>query len=236
MRWRLNKLDWPYALGELIIVTVGVLIALAIDQWNSDRLARMEEAEVIERLIFDMQADVRSLENGLTLLDRKEASLRRLTSTLGNTNNRPEDATEFLSDVIYAAQYGWVQGGVRRSTFDELLGSGKFSLIQDTELRGAITSYYALYESSWTRIDERETEYPHLSYRLVPRVDEFDLKPGLSDSDLDQLVTGVLESSIRDYVMAEENLALFTRRMINVMQPESLQTLGELEAYRDAIR
>ena len=52
----------------------------------------------------------------------------------------------------------------------------------------------------------------------------------------DQLVTGVLESSIGDYVMAEENLALFTRRMINLVQPESLRLVTELEAYRDALR
>lgn len=43
MRWRLRKLDWGYALGELIIVTAGVLIALAIDEWNSDRLNRVDE-------------------------------------------------------------------------------------------------------------------------------------------------------------------------------------------------
>ena len=36
MLWRKFKLDWQYALGELVIVTLGVLVALAINQWNDD--------------------------------------------------------------------------------------------------------------------------------------------------------------------------------------------------------
>ena len=57
MRWRLHRLDWPYAVGELIIVVAGVLIALAVDQWNSDRLERVEEVEIIEQLISDLNID-----------------------------------------------------------------------------------------------------------------------------------------------------------------------------------
>jgi hypothetical protein len=36
MFWRKLKLDWSYAIGELIIVTVGVLIALGVNQWQQD--------------------------------------------------------------------------------------------------------------------------------------------------------------------------------------------------------
>ena len=38
--WRKFKLDWSYAIGGLFIVTLGVLVALAIGQWNSETLER----------------------------------------------------------------------------------------------------------------------------------------------------------------------------------------------------
>ena len=41
MLWRKFKLDWKYAIGELFIVVAGVLLALAIDQWNERRLERL---------------------------------------------------------------------------------------------------------------------------------------------------------------------------------------------------
>jgi hypothetical protein len=40
MFWRKFKLDWTYAIGELVIVTLGVLVALGIQQWNEDRLEK----------------------------------------------------------------------------------------------------------------------------------------------------------------------------------------------------
>ena len=58
MFWRKFKMDWPYAFGELFIVTIGVLIALAFGEWNSDRLERAEEFDVLSRLISDIEMDV----------------------------------------------------------------------------------------------------------------------------------------------------------------------------------
>ena len=235
MRWRLLKLNWSYGIGELIIVIAGVLIALAIDQWNSNRLDRVEERMIVQRLASDVRANIERLEIGLSVLDEKEASLIRVTSALSQNGVRPDDPTEFLRAVIIGANYGWNQAGMQRATYDELIGSGKFNLIEHTDLRWKITEYYELYEESWIRIAERETEYPHLSYRLVPRRDEFDLKPNLSGVQLEQLVTKVMESSISDHITAEQNLALFIRKMINMMLPRSRELRDQLEAYGESI-
>ena len=57
MLWRKIKLDWSYAIGELAIVTLGVLVALAIDQWNDDRNAQAEERAILDRLLVDLDQD-----------------------------------------------------------------------------------------------------------------------------------------------------------------------------------
>jgi hypothetical protein len=36
-------MEWSYAIGELFVVTIGVLIALTIGEWNNERLERTEE-------------------------------------------------------------------------------------------------------------------------------------------------------------------------------------------------
>ena len=69
MRWRLSKLNWSYGLGELIIVIVGVLTALSVDQWNSDRLDRLEEGRIVEQLTSDLNTDLMNLANLLRLLN-----------------------------------------------------------------------------------------------------------------------------------------------------------------------
>ncbi len=149
--------------------------------------------------------------------------------------DRPEETTAFLGDVIYGAQYGWNQNVAQRITFDELLGSGAFGLIQDSALRTAISDYYEVAAGEQRRIDERETEYPSASYRLVPRQDEFELEPGLSEAQLERLVTGVLESSIQEHVISEINFARFARRSHESVVQAATSLLSELEAYRNSL-
>ena len=144
MQWRFLKLNWPYAVGELLIVTMGVLIALAINEWNSDRLERAEEVLIVERLVSDLQSDLRGYQRGLEFLPRKEESLRRLHSVLMSADSMPRDLTRFLQDVIHGSNYGWNQYRASRTTFDELLGSGKLGLIRSADVRTAIGEYYEL--------------------------------------------------------------------------------------------
>jgi len=58
MFWRKFKLDWSYAIGELIIVTAGVLIALGVNQWQQDRGDLVLELTYADRLKADLQEDI----------------------------------------------------------------------------------------------------------------------------------------------------------------------------------
>ena len=84
-------------------------------------------------------------------------------------------------------------------------------------------------------IDERETEYPHLSYRLVPRSGEFELALGLSETQVERLVSGIFESSLREHVISEINLAGFIATRFEELLQEALELLSELEAYRGRV-
>ena len=251
MRWRLLRLNWAYGVGELAIVVVGVMIALGFEQWNSDRLDRVEEVEIIERLIADLKSDLQDLGNQASAVIEKEASLLRVRSILATENARPDDPAGFLRDVIDGANYGWNQMEAQRTTFNELLGSGKYSLIRDAGLREKISKYYDRDRDTHQRIDERETDFPHFSYRLVPRQDEgrneagdpgenLDVGPviesGLGSPDIEQLVTGVFASPIRDHINAEINLARFIGNRGALLRSECLDLVGQLESYRDTIR
>ena len=164
------QIPWLRVFVEGVVIVASILLAFGLQAWWDGVQERIEEREIIERLISDVQADIQGIVGeGLNSLPRKERSLSRVDSVLGESDARPRDPVLFLGDVIYGAQYGWNQYGTRRTTFDELLGSGAFSLIRGTELRESISSYYTAHLTAQNRIDERETEYPHISYRLVPR-------------------------------------------------------------------
>ena len=242
MFWRKFKLDWSYAIGELFIVTLGVLVALAIGQWNSERLQRAEEFDVLSRLVSDVETDLAFFDLRLNAIDHKEASLLRVRTALSNGD--PVDAAEFLRDIIVGANFGWHQGFATRTTFDDLLGSGRLRVIADPDVRTLIAAYYELNNDSEIRIDERETEYPHISYRLVPRnrattaevgVSELGLEPGLGDEILNQLVKVAQQSSVGRHVIAEINLARFIRGITTKLQTEARELVTQLNEYQAKI-
>lgn len=244
MKWRKLKLDWSYAVGELFIVVVGVLIALAIDQWNDDRLERLEEIDAIARLLADVKTDVQEFDFRLKAVAEKEESLLRVGAELARDTG--SDPATLLNDIITGADFGWNQGLARRATYDNLIGSGKLVIIADSSIRSQIADYYRYYQDSHNRIDERETEYPALSYRLVPRqirpsqdegvVWERDVDSGLSETELAEIVASVRASSLPDHVIAELNLARFIREIELDLRDRAESVIGDLEEYQRSLQ
>lgn len=242
MFWRKFKLDWTYALGELFIVTAGVLIALALDGWNSARLERAHERDLVARLMADIDGDLRRYDYQIKAIDRKEESLLRVRATFAT--NGPIDAAGFLRDIVDGANFGWSQVTAQRATFDDLLQSGRLALIEDADVRALIAAYYAASTQAIIRIDERETAYPDLSYQLVPRgptvksaggLGEGSVEPGLRDDALNQLVKSVRQSRIEDHVIAEVNLARFIRGVTANLRQQGSELLTRLKDYQKRI-
>lgn len=235
MHWRLSKLSWSYGIGELLIVIVGVLVALAVDQWNDQRRDRAEETEIVGRLITDLRADLERLSYGQTVISRKEASLHRVYSSLASPNERPKNPSAFLQDIVSGAGYGWSQARALRPTFSELVSSGKLALIHDTAIRTKVVEYYDADLIRQSRIDARKTGYPDLSYALVPRSAEYKAAHDLSEAQIERVFTKLAEPSSRDYLVAELNFAGFLREQFKLWEDECVELTKELESYLDTI-
>ena len=235
-------MEWSYAIGELFVVTIGVLIALAIGEWNNDRLERAEEFDVVSRLISDIEVDLLRFDRRLTLVDQKEDSLIRVSSALANDG--PQDVTQFLNDIVIGANYGWNQGSAQRATFNDLLASGGLRVISDPDIRARILAYYEAYETEHARIDERETAYPHITYQLVPRAEttasriganEGGVEVGLSDEYRKDRVKAAKDSSLGNHVLAEINFARFIRGVTTALQDNAKDLIKRLKEYQAEI-
>lgn len=68
-----------YALGEIVLVVVGILIALQINDWYQDRLDRRSEREYLLSMMRDLNEDTRELrtaiEGNASLLDGQNETL-----------------------------------------------------------------------------------------------------------------------------------------------------------------
>ena len=142
LRWRLLKLDFPYLLGELVIVVLGVVIALAANGWFEDWREQQTERRYLDRISRDLNAG----HVGLTAFLERNALSRSATARLLKLLCVKEpDQGDLLENFLYAAQTGGTTAELRHDvTFNELVSTGTFDTVSDPELRAGIAAYYRL--------------------------------------------------------------------------------------------
>ena len=64
---RRHGFDWPHALVELATVVVGILIALAINNWAQAHRDAMLEARYLDRLLADSAENLKMLQERIDL-------------------------------------------------------------------------------------------------------------------------------------------------------------------------
>ena len=52
-----------YAIGEIILVVIGILIALQINNWNEGNKNKATEKAFIKKLTIDLNSDIKYLKN-----------------------------------------------------------------------------------------------------------------------------------------------------------------------------
>lgn len=67
-----------YTIGEIILVVIGILIALQINNWNESRKKDNELSEIYQRIILDIDNDIRDLNSALIFWQEKEPIFKKV--------------------------------------------------------------------------------------------------------------------------------------------------------------
>ncbi|NQZ44749.1 MAG: hypothetical protein HRT65_10595 [Flavobacteriaceae bacterium] len=127
-----------YALGEIILVVIGILIALQINNWNTDRLDRDRERFLIQQMNVEMQDNLKQFnevqQNILVLVNAGET-----IATEFPLDSEKVQQKAFLAnfrDFLYCPSFDPYQGTIR-----SIINSGDLNLIQNDSLRKLIVSW-----------------------------------------------------------------------------------------------
>ena len=163
MKHFIKDLKPARALAELVVIIVGVLTALGVDEWREERGQRVLEAQYLQGLATDVRQDMARMDildvqilnriSGATRLLQElgeDASFRATGSTFPD---RSGDEARQRAGELNLFQALSLAGRVfpldtSSPTFDELRSTGHLQLIQDAELKRSISEYYRAVESS----------------------------------------------------------------------------------------
>ena len=136
-----NAKYFKYAIGEIILVVIGILIALQINNWNENRVNQKKIKNYVVNLIQDLKNDtvqthrrIRGIKHQINYID-STANYFRKKKIRAITN----------IDAIYELNfnYGYKPLTWFDATIEEIKNSGSLNLIKNDSLREKIISYYS---------------------------------------------------------------------------------------------
>ncbi|WP_422858410.1 DUF6090 family protein [Flagellimonas sp. S174] len=155
-----------YAVGEIILVVIGILIALQINDYSEHNKQRKLERLLLSNLSKDVELDIRQIENNTELSRDRLGRLDSLVQLLKTPESIDKasfirQSYEFVFDQYFKSNSG---------IFDEAVSSGKMSFVQNEALRQDIFNYYRNAKETYTDGTTRQITDEYITPLLVEHV------------------------------------------------------------------
>ena len=178
-----------YAIGEIILVVIGILIALSINNWNEGQIRQNDINKSLAQILNDLLQDKRELE----IYDRKETEHALFLKNVSISNNVVKGLDTILKSLDHYMAFSKNNNG-----YSGLKSSGKISNINNNELKSSLTYYYEkIYESLSSASHFSET---FTNNRVIPFSIE-NLRPNIDMIIPKELVLEKLETTNLRYLI-----------------------------------
>ena len=167
-----------YAIGEIILVMIGILLALQVNNWNEERLNKVQINNYLKSLVIDLKSDIalyeRNLNNHNTDIENKSF----LLSTKAYKALEP-DSIEVLINSY------WSVSSIPNQTYAKIKSVGLPDVLGTPEIDIAVNDYYNKsvlfyyeFNAYHRRLTERDDMFWNYSSTLeadIVRVKELEL-------------------------------------------------------------
>ncbi|NNC83729.1 MAG: hypothetical protein HKN79_09130 [Flavobacteriales bacterium] len=145
-----------YAIGEIVLVVIGILIALEIDTRHDISKNNQLELKILKEISSDLKSDMQGLSEDIVLMDSISNACNEIKETL-----RESDAP--TPQFGYALNYLRITPHFDPNTSGyELLSSKGIELITNDSLRRAISRLYEIQYPYYRRYENERIQYVEL--------------------------------------------------------------------------
>jgi len=161
-----NKLSkyLMYAVGEIILVVIGILIALSINNWNENKKLRNSEQQYLR----DLQAEFSFNKNELkSIMQLNKSNLEYALIILDNTGPENLKINEVeIGNLLTKSLSNEIQFDPNQGVLNEIINSGKLGVFGSRELKFALSSW----SGNLYRVRLQEQELLNMRSRTIELV------------------------------------------------------------------
>ena len=157
----LKEQNWTAIVIEFVLLVCGVFLGIQVSNWNTERETRQKAAVFTARLRGDLRVEGWRYRFLMAYYSDVHDAAQAAADAL--SGKRPLSNEAFLVNAYRASQY---KGGSSwRATYDELISTGNFGLIDDPKLLQLTVRAYSI-----TTIDTAVKEGVESPYRALFRM------------------------------------------------------------------
>jgi hypothetical protein len=163
-----------YAIGEIILVVIGILIAVQINNSNIKRIDKISEIKYLNNIKLDLEKDLENLNYNLDFRHKKLVGTKKLIEQINGL--QIEDLTELTFNVLntlYAERFR-----PSNVTYNDLVSSGNLNLISNDSIKLLLFDLALLYQDNTFFIEHETSEYEEYISKPIYKFTDIDrMKP-----------------------------------------------------------
>jgi len=154
-----------YAIGEIILVVIGILIAIQLNEWRNDSVNTKQKQKVLFALKSEFEANLTQLDTVYYYQTNTLNALNKTMKLIDSINYITDDEVfiETILDMRYEYSYNPTNGALRSA-----VSSGDIHLIDSERLIELLFSWEDLVKDSFEE-SERQNKYASDSYPLLDK-------------------------------------------------------------------
>ena len=124
---------FKYAIGEIVLVVIGIIIALQINNWNENRTKLKEEQNIIFNLNTEFKNNLIQLNTTVLYMSKTLKGLDSILQIMSKTisfDDKPESFDRLLNHTLVDPQFS-----PSSIVLKELEGSGKLAILKNKKLK-----------------------------------------------------------------------------------------------------
>lgn len=161
-----------YAIGEIILVVIGILIALAINNANQRSATKEKEQVYLMGLKSEFQTSRLKLKELIEVNRGNYEGAKEIVAYISDKNEPPTE--KHFSELLFGALSSDIAFNPNNSLLNEMINSGSLKDISNSELRIHLTNWISNIEDIAQQ--ENELEFQRQKVIDIIRTDEISLR------------------------------------------------------------
>ena len=153
---------FKYAISEILLVMIGILLALQVNNWNNSRIEANREQTILRNLRSDFNDNITELNR---IYQGTEESYRSSVSLLEIIKDDSPIISEEIEALLNSIINGFYSLDLNSASIDEIINSGSLSIIKDVKLREQISNWSFIVADSE---DDIEIYYDYMFNSFIP--------------------------------------------------------------------